>query len=135
MWAQIKFDSSYPFTKNEKKAIVVLREIISGKVITNFILYQHGLYLCVIAGEILGIDVDSIHEMYQNLPIYLRNDLQITYLEIANILEKQPSKYVKCVEQKLIEDVLNKRVNNTFKDLKKYLIDNKEKWEKLCLKS
>lgn len=132
MWSQIEFAPHYPFTKNEKKNIVIIRKMIDGGVINHSILYTYGLYLSLVVGKILGIESKKIHEMYQSLPILKRSDLKITYLEIANILNKKPSKEVKKIEQILIEEVLKKKVMNTFEDLKKYLIDHQERWKKLC---
>ena len=129
MWAQMNYPESFPFTKIEKNNILKIRNILDFGIINNETIYKYGLYTATIAGGILGISVDSIHDMYQNMPIYLRKDLKITYLEIAEILEMEPSEKVKKIEEDIILEVLNGRVDNTLENLKEYLINNRGKWE------
>lgn len=131
MWAQIKFPASFPFTKNEKNTILKIREILNFGSINNETIYTYGLYLSLVAGEILGIDLDSIHEIYKNLPIYVRSDLNITYLEIIEILDIKPSNFAKEIENHLISAVLNRNLENNKDIIKKYLLDNKERWRNL----
>lgn len=130
MWAQIVYPSDFPFTKNEKNTIVKIREILDLGVINNEVIYTYGLYLSLIAGEILGIEVASIHEMHKNLPIYMRSDLHISYLEMINILGIQPSKLAKEIEKELIYAVLNGTLDNSKEAIESYLITNKERWNK-----
>lgn len=128
MWAQIDYPDNFPFTKNEKDTIVKIREILSLGLINNEVIYKYGLYLSLVAGEILGIEKDAIHEMYKNMPIYLRSELNITYLEIVNILGVNPSKLVKEIENELVLAVLNNKLDNNFEKMKEYLLKNKERW-------
>lgn len=130
MWAQIDYPSDFPFTKNEKNTILKIHEILSFGSINNETLYKYGLYLCLVAGEILGIDTEAIHEIHKNLPIYMRNDLNITYLEIIEILGIKPCKAAKEIENHLIYAVLNGNLENSNEIIKKYLINNKERWNK-----
>lgn len=128
MWAQMKLNVNLPFTKSEKENIVKIREILDLKVIHPEVLYKYGLYLSLIAGEILGIEVESIHEMYQNLPIQERKDLDITFGEICEILNLPPSKKVSEVEDILIQEVLHEHILNQKEELKKYLLEYKTRW-------
>ncbi len=128
MWAQINFPPSFSFTKNEKNTIRKIREIVEYGSITYEILYTYGLYLSLVAGEILGISNEAIHEMYRNMPIYERKDLQIEYLEIAHLLHLPASKKVKNIEKEVIKEVLLNRVKNSYSDIKKYLLENQERW-------
>lgn len=127
-WAQIDNSQSMPFTKKEKKNIVKIQEILKRKKITRDILYKYGLYISTVAGEILKNNVNEIYKMYQKLPIHTRKDLRISFTEICNILEVQPSKKVKNIETLLIQDVLYERVINDKKMLKQYLLINKSRW-------
>lgn len=128
MWAQMKINANLPFTKSEKENIVKIREILDLKVIHPEVLYKYGLYLSLIAGEILGIEVESIHEMYKNLPIQERKDLDISFGEICEILNLPPSKKVSEVEEVLIQEVLHEHILNQKEELKKYLLSNKTRW-------
>lgn len=128
MWAQIDVNDHLPFTKTEKENIVKIQEILRLKVIEPDVLYQYGLYLSIVAGEILGISKETIHEMNENLPIYSRKDLKLSYLEICEILGLKPSKKVKKIETLLIHEVLVGHVLNEKEDLQKYLLTNKARW-------
>lgn len=128
MWAQIKMNRNIPFTKIEKENIVKIQDILKRKQITRDILYEYGLYVSLIAGEILGIDVNNIHKMYQELPIYTRKDLRLSFKEICEILEVKPSRKVKNMEFFLIKEVINERVFNDKRLLKEYLLTNKSRW-------
>lgn len=128
MWAQVEIDKDIPFTKSEKENIVNIQEILSLKVISRAVIYKYGLYLCLVAGEILGISGESIHEMQHTLPIYERKDLDISFPEICEVLETSPSKEVKEIEDELIQEVLYERVLNEKDKLKEYLRLNKMRW-------
>ncbi len=128
MWSQIKWKRNLPFTKSEKENIVKLHKILSAKMINREILFEYGLYLSLIVAEILGISTVSIHEIYASLPIYLRKDLQITFLEICETLQVEPSKKVKEIEDYLIKIVLNGQLDNTKEILINYLLEHKTRW-------
>lgn len=128
MWAQIKMHRNFPFTKREKDNIVKIQEILEKKIINREVIYKYGLYLSLIAGEILGIEANSIHEIYKNMSIHFQNDLDITYNEIVEVLHVQPSKKVKEIENDLIKDVINNRIKNENAILKEYLLTNRARW-------
>lgn len=128
MWAQMKWSKDLPFTKREKENIVKLREIMNLKIINSEVIYKYGLYLSLIAGEILGIEANSIHEIYERLPIYQRKELNISFLEIVDILEITPSKKAGEIESFLIKEVVNGKLPNDKEKLKSYLLENKRKW-------
>lgn len=130
MFAQMKLNQNLPFTKKEKENIVKIRKILDLKMLNQEIIYEYGLYLSLIAGEILGIASDSIHEMYKALPIYSRKDLHISYQEICECLHLSPSKKAKEIEMHLIAEVINGRIINHKNELKKFLISNKARWLK-----
>lgn len=128
MWAQIEYPESLPFTKNEKNTILKLREILEIGLINKEVIYNYGLYLSLIAGDILGIDANYIHEMHKEMPIYLRSDLKISYKEIITILNIGPSKLGKEIEKEVILKVLNGFIDNSYEAIEIYLINNKDKW-------
>ncbi len=128
MWAQIQYPESYPFTKQEKEIILNIQDIIKDGSITNGTLYHHGLYLCLVAGEILGIDKNTIYKINDNIPIHERKDLAISYLELGTILDIKPSKKLKEIEKEIIDKILHGHIKNTKNEIKNYLLDNKERW-------
>jgi tRNA nucleotidyltransferase/poly(A) polymerase len=123
MWAQLKLNCDLPFTKNEKNNILKIQEILNFGFINNEILFNYGLYLSLIAGEILGISNKLINQMYQDLPIKTKADLNIKYQDILDILNLTPSNKVKKIEDDLIKNVNNHQVLNEYNSLKKYLLD------------
>ena len=129
MWAQIQIKKELPFTKEEKRNIVKIQEILQLKKMTEEVLYYYGLSLSLIAGQILGISKEYIQDLYLNMPIYTRKDLKINFQEICACLNILPSKKGKIVERFLIQEVLSRRVKNTKKDLEIYLIHHKTRWD------
>ena len=129
MWAQIEFQENLPFTKNEKENIIKIREILETKMVSLDTVYEYGLYLSLVAGEILGISSEAIHKMHENIPIYTKQDLEISYLEICEVLGLAPSNEVKEIESELIHEVLYEHIPNTKQELRNYLIANKKRWK------
>ncbi len=128
MWAQIDITKNLPFTKMEKNNIVKIQELLDKKIINREVIYNYGLYLSLIGGEILGIDASLIYDLSNSLPIYQRKDLNISYNEICEVLNLSPSKKIKIIECELIKEVINGHIKNTSNDLKKYILANKSRW-------
>lgn len=126
IWSQIKFSSNYPFTKNNLNTIRKIRNILREGKITNYTLYRDGLYLCLVAGEILGYDKIKINEDYHNLKIISNKDLAIKSKDIMNILNLSPSPKIKIVHEDILNKVLNGEIDNNYDSIKRYLLN---KWE------
>lgn len=127
IWAQIEYNKAYPFNKSEKNIIECVKKIIKYSVIDNIVLYECGLYPCIIASEILGISKSYISDMYKNLPIYSSKDVCINGNDIIEILKIQPGKKVKNIMNDIEVNILNNVLNNTYEDVKKYILEN---WRK-----
>ena len=128
MWSQIDYNSNIPFTKNEKQTINSIKAIVRNGSITNEILYKYGLYLSLVAGEILKIETNTIYEMYNNMPIHERKEMVLSYNEIVNLLNLTPSQKVKEIEQEIIYEILHGHILNKKTDIKNYILKNKERW-------
>lgn len=126
MWAQLSFNDNYEFTKQEKENITKIKEIVNIGYINKFILYEYGLYLCQVAGEIIGIPKNKLNTMFNNLPITNREELDITGSELLDILNIEPSKKLSYVFDKLISLVLEGKLKNNKDKIKLYVINNKE---------
>lgn len=111
VWAQLEVSPEYQFSKNEKNEINEIKEIVKRKNINKETIYKHGLYVSMIAGEILGIDKSIINEIYKNLPIKNIKDINITYLEIKEILNVGP-KTTKNILKTLEREILNGKIEN-----------------------
>lgn len=119
IWTKLEVDDIYPFSKNEKDMMKSIREILKKSPLDAYCLYQYGLYPCVVAGELCGIDKKEINEAYSALPISKQQDLDITTDEILEILNIPKGSILKKIYQGLIAGVLKGEIENTKDDLKK----------------
>lgn len=110
MYAQIKIGYDLPFTKVEKDNIEKLKKILKEKEITKETLYKHGLYLCLIAAEIKGINKKKINKMYKELPIHDKNEINIKAEELMQEF-----------------GICGKMISTTFEELENLIINNKLK--------
>lgn len=128
MWSQINFSPKYPFTKNELKNIKRIREIVCyGKIDYN-ILFKYGLYDSLVAGNILGIDKETINLKFTKLPIHTLKDINITSHEIIELLDIKPSVIIKTIFNDLKSAIINEEIINEKEILKKYINDHRGKW-------
>ena len=91
MYSQLTIKDTFPFSKEERENIENIRKITQSGTIDNIVLFNYGLYISMVAGEILGIDKEVISKMYKKLPIKEKKDLAITSQEICDILNKNHS--------------------------------------------
>ena len=82
IWAQLDILDIYPFNKKEKERIKNIKSIINDN--SNYNLYKNNLEDIQIAAQILNNY--NLIDIYINLPIKKRNDINITNLEIINLL-------------------------------------------------
>ena len=101
----------------------LLRELLKYDEIDNYLLYKYGLYLCTVYNDIKGLSKRKLNTKYQNLPITSRKEIMIKGEEISNILNKKPGKYIKEIMEDLEKNILNNKLNNTYEDIKKYIIE------------
>ena len=124
VWAQLEVNEGYQFTKNEREEIKKIKEIIYDKNISKETIYHYGLYLSMIAGDILGVDKAIINEIYKNLPIKSAKDMNITYLDIQEITNARP-KIINNILKNLETEILNGKIENNreklIEKIKEYL--------------
>lgn len=120
MWAQLKIDKNYGFTKQEIRNIISIKEIINGGIIDNKVLYKYGLYNSLVAAEILHIDKKSVNKMMKKLPLENEKDLQIKPSELVEVL-KIDQREISKIRKELINLILEGKLNNNNKDIKNYL--------------
>ena len=122
MWAQIDYSSEYPFSKLEVETINKIREILSYKKIDEYILYRYGNYIPLTVCEILGIEKKNILTMYDNLPIKSSKDINITIIDIANLLGIDPSKKTRDIMRNIELNIIYGKIENKYEILKEYVI-------------
>lgn len=122
IWCQLEVDDIYPFTKYEKSQMKLLRELLKYEEIDNYTLYKYGLYLCTVYTDIKGLSKRKLNTKYQNLPITSSKEIQITGNQISEIMDKKPGEYIKEIIEDLEKNILNNKLNNTYEDIKDYII-------------
>ena len=128
MYAQIKINYNLPFTKVEKNNIISLRRIINSNIIDYYTLYHYGLYLSLVAGEILGIDKKKINKMDKDLPIHDKKDINIKASNIINILQIDYSKKVGIILKDIENLIINGKIKNKTSEIEKYIKEHKSEW-------
>lgn len=124
-WVQVDI-GKYPFTKYEQDQITKVREILNTE-LTNNILYKYGLYVSLIAAELKGIDTKKITKLYNQIPIKSKKDISLEPLEICDILNKKPDKWLKDITEDLEDKIVNNKLLNDKFDLITYIKNNYDK--------
>ena len=130
MFSQMDFSSDFPFTTEEKGNIKEIRKIVSSGKIDKYTIFNHGLYLSSVAGDILGISKKDIIKIDKSLVISSKKDIKISGTDIVKILGIKPSRIVGMVFDELADMLLNNRLNNDEDELRNYVSINRKKWVK-----
>ena len=130
MYAQIKINYDIPFTKEERNNITSIRRIINTDEIDKMTIYNYGLYLSTVAGEILGIDKKEINKINKELPIHDKKEINIKASDIVSILNIDYSKEISIILKDIENLIINGKIRNKTSDIKKYIIDHKSEWIK-----
>ena len=128
MYSQLTFTKEYPFSKEEKYNIDSVKSILEYGDIDKEVLFNYGLYLCLVAGSILGISKEHITELDKKVPIRHIKDIKLTSEEICSILDVKPGRVISEVYSELKIKILKDELVNDNEELKKYVIDNRKKW-------
>ncbi|MBQ6841138.1 MAG: hypothetical protein IJO63_03385 [Bacilli bacterium] len=126
MWAQIDC-SKVKFSKTESDNISKIKTLVKIGKIGNFELFNYGLYLCLVAGEILGISHQVVNKRYKVMPIKSMKDIDITGSEIIKLLNVEPGKLISDIITDVKIEILNVRLKNKKYEIKKYIL---RKWTK-----
>ena len=128
MYAQIKINYDIPFTKEERNNITSIRRIINTDEIDKMIIYNYGLYLSTVAGEILGIDKKEINKINKELPIHDKKEINIKASDIVSILNIDYSKEISIILKDIENLIINGKIRNKTSDIEKYIKEHKSEW-------
>ncbi len=121
VWSQLEITDNYVFSKYEKEQIKGIKSLLQKGSINKYDIYKKGLFICTVAGEILGINAKKINLIYTNLPIKGIIDIKVSSEEICNILNIKPGKYlgtiIKTIESEIIEETLKNEKSEIIKRL------------------
>ena len=128
MYSQINFIREYPFTIKEKENIDNINKLVNSGRIDKYSIIEYGLYICSVAGDILGYKKRDIIKMDKELSIKDKKDINITGYEICNILGCKPSKVIGMVYDEVLVQIVEKNIKNEKNDIINYIYNNRKKW-------
>ncbi len=123
IWAQLTYSSHYEFSKQQKKEIKAIQELLEQDILDPFILYQYGHYYCGIVAEIKGISRETVLNRYKELPIHHRSEIAITPKELLQMVSKD---MIGEVYQDLEVNILNGSLENIKIFLKKHIMNGRK---------
>lgn len=121
MWAQIDVYLNYPFTKKERNNINKIKEILKDKVLDNYAIFKYGLNISKLASIILKRNIQDVIDIYNNLPLKSKNDLDISILEIKKIIKDVRYENAREIETEIVKKVLNGKLENKHDILVKFI--------------
>lgn len=128
MYSQLEILREFPFSKEEKENIKIVKNILNYGIIDENVLFNYGLYLSLVAGDILGIDKDVIASMDKELVIRKIKDIDISSEEICEILDCKPGKVISEVYDELKNVILRKELDNSNSSIREYIFNNRRMW-------
>ena len=118
IWAQILIDESYNFTKQEYKIINRIIKL-KQKKFDLYDLYKYGPEILEISNEIKK-EKQNIKELYNELIIKDRDEIDINFFEICEILEVNNNMIAKIYED-IEKQIIYKKLKNKKTEIKKYI--------------
>ncbi|MBE6157835.1 MAG: CCA tRNA nucleotidyltransferase [Firmicutes bacterium] len=121
IWSVINSDK-YPFSSNEKELIDNINKVVKMDNYDPMTLYNYGLYVNSVAGDIKGLDKKKITEEYNNLVIHSRSDLDITSEDIMKLLGREPGEYLKDIYEDIVDKILYRKLENEKEVIEEYIL-------------
>ncbi len=119
IWAQLDFSSNYKFSKNEKREIEKLKQLLKQDILDPYILYQYGYYYCGLIAEIKGKAKGEIIEAYKKIPIHHRDEIALTPKELMRLV---PREEIGNVYEDLEQQIVSGNLENVKVFIKKYVM-------------
>ena len=124
IWSILNVLDKYPFSSSERELITKVNKVMDKDNLDPFVLYEYGLYVNSVAGQIKGIDKKEITEAYNKLPIHKKSEVDITTEDILRVLNKKPGKYLSDIYNNLVHDILYGLVGNNKVVIEDYIREN-----------
>ena len=121
IWSQLDFDDDYTFSKLEKNTINEIREMLEYD-IDKYSVYRYGLYVSTVVGSIKGISYKEINDIYNNLPIHVVKDIDVSGMDIANALNSKPGKFLNKIFEELEKLIVDGKLENKYDEIIKYVV-------------
>ena len=123
IWSQLELEDEYPFLKSEKELMQNIKEMLELD-INSLNVYKYGLYVSTVVGSIKGISYREINNIYKNLSIYSRKDININGKDITNILNREPGDYLSGIIDDIEKKIITGDINNDRDGLLEYVKEN-----------
>lgn len=120
IWSQLEVDEEYPFSKVEKEMIRNIRRM-NMEEFNEYTVYKYGLYVSSVVGSIKGISYKDINDIYHDLVITSRRDIDIKAMDIANALNSKPGKYISDIFNEIEYLIVMKKIKNNKEDIIRYI--------------
>ena len=125
MWAQIECPR-VKFSSNEEESIKKIRKIVMNGKISYYELFNYGLYLCNVAGDIIGVSHAMVNSVFKSMPIKSMTEIAIDGKKIMQLLNLEPSKLITDIINDVKNAILYNGLKNEESEIKKYIL---EKWQ------
>ena len=126
IWAMID-SNSYNFNNSEKELIKNINVVYDLNNLDKHVLYKYGLYVNVLAGLNKDLSKKKIIEIYQNLPIQSRDDIEIKALKICDILKIKPNYLINDIYNELEYQIIEGNLVNKEKEITNYITNKYKK--------
>ena len=123
IWSQLDISNNYPFTKVEKEMIKNIRRMLDDN-FDEYTVYKYGLYVSTVVGSIKGISYREINDIYNDLVIYSKKDIDIKAMEIAKCLNSEPGSYLSKIMNDIEKKIVNRKLENRKDDIISYIENN-----------
>lgn len=123
IWAMIN-PKNYTFNNSLKEIIEKTNIVYEKDNLDKFVLYEYGLYVNVLAGINKGLSNKSINEVYVNMPIHNRSEIDIDGTIISNTLNRKPGSYINVIYKDLENKILNNELENNKDKIIEYISNN-----------
>ena len=123
IWSQLELVDDYPMNRTEKELINKIREMLELE-IDKFSVYKYGLYVSSVVGSIKGISYKKINNIYGELPIYSKKEINIKAMDIAKILNRVPGDYLSDILLDIEREIIMGNINNEYDDIVRYIESN-----------
>lgn len=120
IWAMIN-SKCYRFTKHEKDLINKVNIVYKLNNMDPMVLYKYGLYVNLLAGINKGLSKKEITEIYNDLPIKSKREIDINAKDICNTLKKEPGHFLNSIYSSLEKEILERRLKNEKKYILSYI--------------
>ena len=124
IWSVLNVTDKYPFNKNELDLIDKINQAIELDQDDPLTMYNYGLYINSVVGEINGLDLGEITRKYNELVIKSRKEIAIDSATIMKILNRGSGEYLRTIYNDIEKEILYKRLENEKDRICEYILNH-----------